>query len=47
MKNNRIVEAIKVSWSVYDSDTRKREVNGLIEVLDCYGLDKGLILMDS
>lgn len=47
MKKNRIVEAIQVSWSVYNSDTRKREVNGLIEALDCYGLDEGLILTDS
>ena len=47
MKKNKIVEAIQVSWSVYDSDTRKREVNGLIEALDCYGLDEGLILTDS
>jgi uncharacterized protein len=46
-EKNRIVEAIQVCWSVYDSDTRKREINGLIEALDCYGLDEGLILTDS
>jgi uncharacterized protein len=46
-EKNRIVEAIQVSWSVYDSETLKREVNGLIEALDSYGLDEGLILTDS
>ena len=46
-EKNRIVEAIQVSWSVYNSETRKREVDGLIEALDCYGLNEGLILTDS
>ncbi len=46
-EKNRIVEAIQVSWSLYDSNTRKREVNGLIDALGCYGLNEGLILTDS
>ncbi len=36
-----------MSWSIYDSNTRKREVNGLIDALGCYGLKEGLILTDS
>ena len=46
-EKNRIVEAIQVSWSIYDNNTRKREVNGLIDALGCYGLNEGLILTDS
>lgn len=46
-EKNRIVEAIQVSWSVYEEQTRKRESEGLCDALRCYNLKEGLILTDS
>ena len=46
-EKNRIVEAIQVSWSVYDVKTRSREIEGLIDALKCYNLNHGMILTDS
>ncbi|TVR42234.1 MAG: ATP-binding protein [Bacteroidia bacterium] len=46
-EKNRIVEAIQVSWSIYNQTTREREIKGLIEALTCYNLKKGLILTDD
>ncbi|MFA6402616.1 MAG: ATP-binding protein [Salinivirgaceae bacterium] len=46
-EKNKIVEAIQVSWSVFDSLTRKREMEGLLDAMNCYGLNEGFILTDS
>lgn len=46
-EKNQIVEAIQVSWSVYNQPTREREINGLVEALTNYKLKEGLILTDD
>lgn len=46
-EKNKIVEAIQVSWSIYNDETRKREIEGLIDALKTYNLNKGLILTES
>jgi len=46
-EKNKIVKAIQVSWSVFDSLTRKRELEGLLDAMNCYGLNEGFILTDS
>lgn len=38
---------VKNSWSIYQENTRMREINGLIEAMEFYNLEKGLILTDS
>lgn len=43
----KIVEAIQVCWSVYNSETRITEINGLTGALSAYNLKKGTILTDS
>ncbi|MBN2543096.1 ATP-binding protein [bacterium] len=42
-KNNRINEAIQVTWRL-GSKNEKREMDGLLEAMDEYDLNKGLIL---
>lgn len=39
-----ITEAIQVSWSLYELDTRKREVDWLLEALELYNLESWIIL---
>ena len=46
-EKNRITHAIQVTWSMYNEDTRKREINGLLEAIEMYGLSEGLILTES
>lgn len=46
-EKNRIVEAIQVSWSVYNQATREREIEGLVEALTSYKLKEGLLLTDE
>lgn len=46
-EKNQIVEAIQVSWSVYNQPIREREINGLVEALTNYKLKEGLILTDD
>jgi len=43
----KITEAIQVSWSIVDPNTRKREIDGLLEAMDEHKLKFGLILTDS
>ncbi|AKB57148.1 hypothetical protein [Methanosarcina barkeri] len=40
----RIKEAIQVSVDLNSPETRKREIEGLIEAMTTYKLDSGLIL---
>jgi predicted AAA+ superfamily ATPase len=47
-KNNIINEVIQVSVSFENEQTRQREINGLLEAMDAYNLDSGLIItMDT
>jgi len=41
----KIVQAIQVSSNLDDSDTKKREIEGLLDAMENYGLDEGLILV--
>jgi uncharacterized protein len=46
-KDHHITEAIQVTQSVMNPDTRKREFDGLIEALEEHSLKQGLILTES
>jgi uncharacterized protein len=46
-EKNKIIEAIQVCWSVYNPETKAREIAGLSDALNSYGLIKGTILTDS
>jgi len=39
-----ITQAIQVCWSIMDEQTKKREVDGLMEALILYGLSEGIVL---
>lgn len=43
----KIVRAIQVTWSLKEEATRKREVRGLVEAMNAYGLDEGIIVTAS
>ncbi len=43
-EKNKIVEAIQVSYSLEDNDTKKREIEWLLEAIQIYELDEWLIL---
>lgn len=42
-----IVEAIQVTWSLYEVDTRKREIEWLLEAMKVYDLKEWLILTND
>ncbi len=42
-----IVQAIQVCYSLTDMETKEREVNGLLEAIQCYNLQEGWILTDN
>ena len=42
-----IVEAIQVTWSIENEDTRTREIAGLADAVKAYNLSGGLILTES
>ncbi len=46
-EKTKIVEAIQVSWSIEDEITYKRELAGLLDAVNAYGLKEGLILTES
>ncbi len=46
-EKTKIVEAIQVSWSIEDELTYKRELAGLLDAVNTYGLKEGLILTES
>lgn len=39
-----ITQAIQVSWSLYEIDTKKREINWLLEAMETYNLQEWIIL---
>lgn len=47
VNNKKVINAIQVSKSLADTKTKKREVEGLLEVLKEYNLKEGLILSDD
>ena len=46
-QKNKITEAIQVSWSLHNDETRKREINGLLDAMNTYSLKQGLILTEN
>jgi predicted AAA+ superfamily ATPase len=42
-----ISQAIQVCYSLADAETKAREINGLLEAMQCYNLHEGLILTDD
>ena len=46
-EKTKIVEAIQVSWSIEDEFTYKRELAGLLDAVNIFGLKEGLILTES
>lgn len=43
----KVWQAIQVSQSLVDENTRNREMGGLLEAMKIYGLNKGLILTED
>ena len=46
-EKSKIVEAIQVSWSIESESTYDRELSGLLDAVNTYGLKEGLILTES
>jgi predicted AAA+ superfamily ATPase len=46
-EKSKIVEAIQVSWSIEVESTYNREIAGLLDAVNTYGLKEGLILTES
>ena len=46
-EKSKIVEAIQVSWSIESESTYNRELAGLLDAVNTYGLKEGLILTES
>ena len=46
-EKSKIVEAIQVSWSIEVESTYNRELAGLLDAVNTYGLKEGLILTES
>ena len=46
-EKSKIVEAIQVSWNIEQEATYKREIAGLMDAVNAYGLSEGLILTES
>ncbi|MDF1574579.1 MAG: ATP-binding protein [Bacteroidales bacterium] len=46
-EKSKIVEAIQVSWSIEVESTYNREIAGLLDAANTYGLKEGLILTES
>lgn len=42
-----IVKVIQVTQSLKNKDTKKREIRGLTEAMDTYGLEEGIIITES
>lgn len=46
-EKSKIVEAIQVSWSIETESTYNREIAGLLDAVNTYGLKEGLILTEA
>ncbi len=45
--NNKIIQAIQVTVSLLDKKVKDREIKGLVEAMEDYGLQEGLILTEN
>ena len=43
----KITEVIQVCYNIEDSDTKKREINGLMAAMKEFGLNSGLIITED
>jgi len=46
-KHNQIIQAIQVTLNLSDENTKTREIDGLIEAMDNYGLQEGCIITET
>jgi uncharacterized protein len=46
-EGEKIIEAIQVSRTLEDEQTKNRELNGLLEAMEAFGLRQGLILTED
>lgn len=46
-EGNQIIEAIQVTMHLSDEAVKKREIDGLVEAMNTYGLSRGLILTEG
>ena len=46
-KNNLIVQAIQVTTSIFNEKVKQREIEGLVEAMDTYNLEEGIILTEN
>lgn len=46
-KNNQIINAIQVASNLLDEKVRNREIDGLLEAMEAYGLKEGLIITEN
>lgn len=46
-EGNRVIQAIQVATALSDEEVKNREINGLIEAMSLYHLQKGLILTEN
>lgn len=46
-ENNRIIQAIQVTTNLSNPDVREREIEGLMEAVEIYGLKEGWILTEN
>lgn len=46
-EGNRIIQAIQVTTTLSDEEVKDRELNGLIEAMNLYNLQEGLILTEN
>ena len=46
-KGNQIVQAIQVTTHLSDQKVRDREIGGLLEAMNAYHLDEGLIITEN
>lgn len=46
-EKNNITQAIQVCWSLHEDQTKQRELNGLLDAMTAYQLNKALILTED
>ncbi|TKS56999.1 ATP-binding protein [Mesohalobacter halotolerans] len=46
-EKNSITQAIQVCWTMHDTKTKQREMNGLLDAMAAYQLKEGLILTEA
>ncbi len=47
VKNRKVIQAIQVCYALESDKTKSREIRGLIDAMETYGLKQGLILTDD